>query len=96
MTDNRRTDYTIDIAFVGDEEVPVKLPYEILVRAAQSFCNVEYDVKIEGTPLSIWNLLGTTNFFEELLEDDDYHDIVEMLYRDTKYFDEDFERWVER
>lgn len=76
------------------EEVLIHVPFDIFMEVLHEFCYTNYDVNIDGTDNSVWNLFAGTNFFDNLFDDEDFMEAIKKAYENSVYKDDDYEEWA--
>lgn len=96
------TGFYVDVEFIFDdgntnfiEDVSIDVPFETFMSTFINFCDSNYDVVIDGKDSSVWNLFSGTGFFESLFDDEDFVNTLVENYKNSLYYEEDYEEWVE-
>ena len=99
MNNSDRTNFIMYWNFTHPEtgytsEESVYIPFEIFVEAIRKYCEFS-DVVLDGTDRNIWNLMVDLGCLDKFEDDEQFIEYCKELYKDSFYYEEDFDSWVD-
>lgn len=95
---NDRMDELIYVDFSSgnyqEKNVSVWLPTEVFIQALREYFD-DGLVTLDGTDTAIFNRFGELELIDKILDNDDFIDVCKEVYKESKYYEEDLEEWVD-
>lgn len=92
------TGYDIEVTFMYEKDPSTKsveyidIPFDIFAEGIRMYGSMK-SVNLDGTDISLWNLMVELRALDIIAEDKDFLDYCKELYLKSHYYEDDYEDW---